>query len=86
MNNQEMYMSTLLQTVANYDNDAKELEDGIHNSLTGQQNRVFSFDSEEVKAAQQLGMSFEKQPSLWELILLLLQSRKPSFSPASTQN
>ena len=30
--------------------------------------------------AQQLGMSFEKQSSLWELTLLLLKNRKPIFS------
>lgn len=80
LNDQESYMSTFLETVANYENDAKLLEDGIHNSLTDQQNHLFSFDSEEVKAVQQLGITFEKQPSLWELILILLKSRKPISS------
>jgi hypothetical protein len=82
LNDQKRYVSKFLQTVANYDNDAKQLEDAIHNSLIHQQNLVFSFDSEEVKAAQQqLGISLKKQnPSLLELILLLLKNRKPIFS------
>ena len=79
-NDQKRHMLKLSQEVANYDNDAKALEDAMHNSLTDQQNLVFSFDSEEVKATQQLGISFEKQPSLWELTLLLLKNRKPIFS------
>ena len=82
MKDPKSYVSKLSETVGNYDNDAKQLEDAIHDSLIHQQNLVFSFDSEEVKEAQQqLGISLKEQnTSLLELTLLLLKNRKPIFS------